>query len=428
MNSLATPQTSGEAPRSSAGRYRWYVLSVLIAVQASHTLDRTIISLVLEPVKLEFGLSDQQLGMLAGVVYGVAFGIASVPVGMLADRVSRRNLLAVLLSLWSGFTLLCGMASSYAGLLLGRSAVGAAESGGAPSSISLLSDYFGPGERSTAISIWYMSTGLGAALSFIGGAYAVQTFGWRTGFFVAGVPGLLIAILLWSTVREPLRGTQDAVPVAPTPFRAGFGQLARSPGLLHVAAGITLAAISAASSSAWVASFFIRTHGLSLSQAGVIAAIAFGLFGSVGGLLTGLLVDRGNRRAGLALARPALFSAVTPVLAAGFGFAAVLSPALWPALVLFVVYAFFQNAHNGSANGLLATLAGPTLRGTAAGTLQLGTNLAGYGLGPFLVGFISQRVTDPNALGWGLVVALCFNLWASAHFLLAARSIKAARL
>jgi MFS family permease len=411
----------------STGRYRWYVLTVLVAAQTCHTIDRTIISLVLEPVKLEFGLSDQQLGILAGVAYGIAFGLSTIPLGMAVDRLNRRALLAAVVSLWSAFTVLCGFAGSFIALLLSRSAVGAAEAGGAPSSVSLLSDYFGPSERSSAVSIWYMSTGLGAAISFIFGAHVVQNYGWRMGFIMAGLPGLLVAAILFFTVREPSRGAAETGPLvdAVGTLKQRVKQLVGRAGLIHCGLGITLAAISAASASAWVASFFIRSHGLSLTQAGMIAAISFGIFGPVGGLITGLLVDRVNSRLGFDPARPAIFSTVTPLLAAVFGITAVLQPALAPALVLFVIYTIFQNAHNGSANGLLATLAGPHMRGTALGALQVGTNLAGYGMGPLLVGFFSQRLGVTNSLGWSLAIALCFNFWASAHFFLAARRIKA---
>jgi MFS family permease len=173
------------------GRYPWYVLGILTLAQTCHGIDRAIIGLVLAPVGREFALTDGQLGMLAGFAYGIFFALATLPFGIAVDNWNRRNLMAAALTLWSGATALCGLATGFWTLVIGRAAVGTAEAGGSPTGMSLLSDYFGQDRRATAIGIWYLSSGIGLAIAFVVGGAIVQSVGWRWAFVAAGVPALL---------------------------------------------------------------------------------------------------------------------------------------------------------------------------------------------------------------------------------------------
>lgn len=428
MADEARVKQDGPLPRLPDQRYRWYVLSVLTLAQSCHTLDRSIFGLLLEPLRQEFGLSDKQLGLLAGFAYGVAFAIAAIPIGLLVDRVNRRNMLAIALALWSGFTALCGLTTSYMALLFSRAAVGAAESAGAPTGLSLLTDHFKAGERSTAVSIWYVSAGIGTTLAFIGGGYMIQHHGWRSALLIAGAPGLAIALLLLLTVREPRRGAAD-VETAPAILPAGgFWQKLRAllavPGLAHCIAGIILANVTLSGIGAWIASFFLRTHGLSIAQIGIVVAISLGLLTSVGGLFAGLAVDAVNRVRGYHAAHAAVASAGLVLLGATLAGLTLVAPATGVAIVLFMACGTILTAHFGPANGLAITMAGSERRGLTVALIQFGSNLVGFGLGPLIVGIVSGYFPLESGVRIGLFALLVFSVWSSLHFLLAARAVK----
>lgn len=176
--------------------HSWYTLGLLTLIYLCHAVDRSVISIVLEPLKQEFGISDSQVGILTGLAYATLYALAGIPIGYLIDRRNRRNLLAVLVAVWSACTVACGFAQNYWHLLTARLTVGAAEAGGAPTALSIISDLFPPDRRSTAISIFWVSTALGTAVSFAIGGLVAAEYGWRAAFFVAGLPGLLLVILL----------------------------------------------------------------------------------------------------------------------------------------------------------------------------------------------------------------------------------------
>lgn len=388
-----------------------------------------MIGLVLEPVKREFGLTDGQAGLLAGLSYGGAFALAAIPFGMAVDRYNRRNLLAIALSLWSGFTIVCGLVNGYLALLIARSAVGAAEAGGSPAGMSLLTDHFRPAERASAVGYWYMSAGAGTLLAFLGGGFIAQHFGWRAVFIVAGIPGIAIALLLLATVREPVRGGMDppahaSLRDAPSPrLPARLRLIAGTPGLVHCMFALILIAVASSGIIAWLAALFIRSHGLALSQAGIIVAVALGLSSAVGGGLTGMYVDRINKRRGYSAARSAVVSAIIPLLSAAAAICSFTAPSPVLAIGFLFVLGFFVSAYNGPANGLIVTIADRRVRGLSISLVQFGANLVGFGLGPVIVGQISELLGGGLALRWGMVAVLAFYLWGALHFLLAARRL-----
>lgn len=430
---LNSDARSGEpAPavdRSAHGRYRWYVLAVLTIAQGCHALDRSVIGLVLESVKREFGLTDGESGVLAGLSYGIAFGIAAIPFGLAVDRTNRRNLLAAALSVWSGFTVVCGFVNSYWALLLARSAVGAAEAGGSPTGISLISDYFRPSERASAVGYWYMSAGIGTFVAFLVGGVIAQNYGWRAVFIAFGLPGLVIALVLLLTVREPVRGAMDErLPEAPPASALSFGARARliagTPGLVHIMAALVIIAIASSGISAWLAALLIRVHGFSLLQAGVIVAFSLGFASSFGGGVTGYVVDRLHRARGFSAARSATISGIIPLISAVFAAGAFLVSSPLATVVLLIALGFFISAYNGPANGLVITIADKRVRGLSIATVQFGANLVGFAMGPVIVGTISQALGGETALRWGMVAMLVFYIWGSAHLLLSARALR----
>lgn len=421
MSQSTSPVVAAEP---AASRYRWYVLFVLTAAQACHYLDRTIIGLVVEPVRSEFGLSDGQIGLLSGLAYGIAFALAAIPLGWLVDRSNRRNLLAIILSLWSGLTMVCGLAQNYLTLLLSRMAVGAAEAGGSPTGMSILADYFGPRERSSAIAIWYASAAFGVMMTFLVGGYIAEHYGWRYAFFFAGIPGLLVAVLILATLKEPVRGAMELQrsDFKPLPPGRAALYLLRRPAVVHCMMGIILAGLTVSGFSIWTVSYFTRQHGLDLSQAGVVAAVALGICGAIGGIACGLVADRLNSGSrGYQPKRIALLCAATASLSILVGVAALLANSFWVAMGIYFAYAMLNTAHNGPANALLLSLVGPHMRGFTISAVQMSANLISWGMGPLIVGLLSDLITLPDSLRWALILTLMINIWAALHFVLASR-------
>lgn len=363
--------TTASAP---PGIYRWYVLAVLTLAQTCHGIDRAIIGLVLKPLGAEFSMSGAQLGLLAGVAYGVPFAIAAIPFGYAVDRMNRTALMTFALAAWSGATALCGAATGFCTLAAGRAAVGVAEAGGSPTGMSLLADYFGTDRRATAIGIWYLSAGVGFALAFFAGGWIVAEHGWRWAFVAAGVPGLILAPLLYFTVREPVRGRQDAPQEhGDHALRARLGMLFARPGMAYAIAAITCIATGIYGMSTWLATFLVDSHGFGLPQAGLVVAIAYGILGSVGGLTVGWGSDRINASRG------------------GF------DP---------------------------ANTAWPHLRGLAVSAVQMSANLIGVGLGAWLIGMISDQVGGKDGVAWGIGAAMLFCIAGGVLLLLASRAIR----
>jgi len=410
-------------------RYTWFVLGILTLAQTCHGIDRAIIGLVLEPVGREFGLSDRERGVLAGLAYGLSFSVAAIPFGIAVDRYSRRKLMTFALSMWSGATALCACASGFWSLLIGRAAVGMAEAGGSPTGMSLLSDYFDERRRATAIGIWYISSGLGLSIAFFVGGWLIQHHGWRAAFLAAGLPGLVLAPVLFFTVREPVRGHAELRPdrqAAPgTSLRERIGTLVARPGLMHCIVAIVLIATGIYGMSSWVTSFLMRSHGVAIKDAGIIVAIAYGVLGSAGGIAVGFTADWLNRRrGGFDPARTALLGAFIPVATAITGVAA-MSVASLPVCILFLfLCGFFSASYNGPIYAVIVTIAGPKLRGLAVSMVQFGANLIGVSVGAYLIGAISQYVGSENGVAWGIGVAMLFTLWGALHLALASRSIR----
>src|SRR5438132_3375387 len=199
---MSVPTAAAATP--SARRY--YVLAILTVVYALNFLDRTIFNVLIEPIKKEFVLSDTAMGLLAGFGFVLFYSLMGIPIARIADRLNRRNIVAIALAFWSAMTLFCGMAQSVTPLALARIGVGIGESAGTPASQSMVADLFGKNERPRALGVYAIGTYLGVFLGYFIGGYINQHYGWRMAFFSAGLPGIVLAAVLWLTVSEPRRG------------------------------------------------------------------------------------------------------------------------------------------------------------------------------------------------------------------------------
>jgi MFS family permease len=427
--------------------YRWYVLLLLTLAHTCHVVDRMVISVVMEPIRHEFDLTDTQLGLISSLGYGICYGLAVIPLGILVDRTVRKTALSIILAAWSALTIVCGLATSWVSLFIARCVVGAAESGGAPAGLSLLSDYFPARERSTAVALWYLSSAVATVLTFLGGSLIATHFGWRAAFFMAGAPGLLIAVAIFLTVREPRRGASDepdgrepglgnatasgsAQPhmaaAAPFTLVQSLREIARRPAVVHLLLGAVLTSAAIASYATWSISFLVRRHKMELSEAGLTIGLAMGVLGAMGGIFFGVMADRAARKDPSGNPwRSGAIVAGTSLIATFLGIASLLTEPTAAALVLIGGYALFFTSYNGPANGLLMTVVPAQMRGFSVALLQMGSTLVGFGVAPFMVGWLSDLLGGDNALGHALSLMLLCHLWAAFHFALAAHHVRA---
>lgn len=424
---IAVAETDPAARHKPLDWRSWYTLAVLTMVYTIHSVDRSIISVVIEPVKAEFGLSDGQIGFLTGLAYGATYSLAALPLGFLIDRVNRQRLLAVLVAVWSSCTALCGLAQSYFALVLARLPVGAAEAGGAPTAMSLIGDIFPPRQRTTAIAIFWSSTALGTGASFIIGSIVAVNYGWRAAFLMAGIPGIFLALLLWFTVREPSRESAPAADgsaekvAAPTLLET-WRYAIKQKMLIHVFIGMTLNSMMLTAVLVWQAAFLIRAHDVSLAQAGLLAGLAAGIFGGLGALIGGPLGDRAFKKGGL----PALplVSAATTMVSVACGLLFVFGGSLVLSMAGLILFELLARTYTAPGYSSILGSVEPRMRGVTVSSLQIATNLIGYGGGPFLAGVISDAAGGELPIRWGLFVLMLFGVWASVHYLLAYRAGK----
>lgn len=412
------------------GAYSWYVLSFLTIVYGVQFIDRQLVSILLEPIKKEFVLTDAQLGFLSSFVFGAAYSIACVPLGILCDRVSRKRLLACLLAVWSAFTAMSGLAQSYTFLVAARIAVGVAESGNNTSGMSLLSDYFSPRNRATAFGVYFVGQAFGIFGGFLVGGIVAAAYGWRMAFFVVGIPGVFLALLLWTTIREPLRGTMAAKAAVAKEFDRRYSLMEtfrwlitqRSAGFMVIANMVT--SIAAAGIIVWYASFMIRQHGMSVRTAGISIGIGIGLATAIGSTAGGLLSDFVGRHG---MRWRALFIAATVGAAIPFFVCGLFASKTIFALILLSVGAAVNAAQYGATFSLIQGLVMPTMRGTAASLSQLANNLIGYGCGPLIVGLLSdhlQPLVGFQSLRFAICAVMVFQLIGVCFIWLASRTIE----
>ena len=404
-----------QAAYGSAG-YRWYVLGVLLLIYACHSLDRGIPNIINELVKNEFALSDTQLGLFTGTFFGVAFALAGVPMGYISDRVNRRNMLGLVAVAWSACTALGGFAPGYLHLLMSRLGVGAAEAGAAPIAIPMLSDVFEPARRAFVLGIFYMSVPIGAFLASYGGGWVAQEYGWRAALLIAGLPGLALALILFSTVREPRRGAFEDDPAtsvaavatddaAPTLRETARGLL-DEPGLLVLVVASALCGFVAISTGAWFTSFFIRVHALELKQVGLVLGVA-GIVGMAGPPAFGWLADRAAARSPKG---PLYLVSIAVVLGFGFGLVAMFSSSISVSVGTFILFYFLTFSYTPPLYAVLMAKTPPRMRGTAMSLLQLTTNLLGFGIGATWVGLVSDLLGGGIAIREALAIAMSIHV------------------
>lgn len=424
-------QAAGTTAEARVGASGWYTLAVLTFVYTLCQIDRKVISIVAEPIKLELGLTDGQIGALTGLMFGIPNAIMLLPMGLLIDRYNRRNLCAVMLGIWSAACAATGFAASYLHLMLARAAVGASESAGASSGLSIIADIFPPRLRPVATALFQSAIPLGTILCFTAVAWVGAEYGWRAAFIAAGVPGILVSVLLLLTVREPVRGAMDGAlrSAAPatgrTTLREAFGFVLGNRAGLHYVIGPALVSSASSGVILWLPSFLIRSHGMSIAEAGFLLAISSGAITAIALALSGPVTTRlaGDNQGKLS-AVPLVTVAVSIASAALF----LIVPSTPMMIAGLCVFAAFNYLYISLAYTLLLGIAPTRMRGTVLSIELIAANLLGYAGGPFIVGLLSDAIGGAEPLRWALVGVLALYVWGMLHLWLGRRAILAQRV
>ena len=431
MQQTTQPTPAAQSPLLTKRWYANYVLGALTLCYVLNTMDRSqILAASLQAIKKEFAASDFQMGVLTGIPFALFYSVMGIPIAAWADRSSRRNVLSLAVAAWSAMTAVFGMSVNYAMLFAARVGTAVGEAGGSPPSHSLISDYFPKSRRGTAFSIFALGVPIGSSLGAFFGGWGNQTLGWRMTFILAGVPGIVIALFLWLTVKEPPRGLSDGVlreaGREPVPgMLEVLRTLWQKKSFRHLTLAAALHSVVWYASSAFNNAFLQRSHQMSVAEAGywiaMLSAIAgFGTF--LGGFVSDRLSVRFNDR------RWYLWvPGIATLLCVPFQFLTFLSADRAVMLPSFVALMFMAAVFFGPSFAMTQALATLRMRSVATSLLLFVQTLIGNGLGPSVTGFISDRLApsfQQNSLRYALVIIGVVNIWAALHYVLSSRTVR----
>jgi predicted MFS family arabinose efflux permease len=434
MSDVAQAERHGLSPGGAAkswdlysGRQRGIFLLVLFLVGTSNYVDRNIIGVLLEPIKQEFGVSDTMLGLLSGISFALFYATLGIPVARWADRGDRRFIITISLTVWSLMTVLCGMAQNFWQLALARVGVGMGEAGAIPPAQSLIADYYPPDRRSKAIGVYMMCSMAGYVIGLVAGGWIAQHYGWRAAFFIVGLPGLLLALTTRFLLAEPRHLPQFAIPAqSQEPVTATFRALFEKPSYRNVIGAMVLYFLMAYGALLFTASFMMRVHDLSVSEAGALfggLSAAGAIVGNIGG---GIVTDYLARRDiawtarlpgwGLILALPlyevAFMAPNLPVMAGALFLASIFLTGVIPPM--------FSALH---------AVCGTARRAMAVAIAFFFANLIGLGLGPVIAGSLSdwfaQSYGPADGLRFALMTVMFTFIPSGILMLRAARTLRA---
>ena len=411
------------APSYSEG-YKRAVLACLLAAYTFNFIDRTILATIGQAIKVDLKLTDTQLGLLGGLAFAILYTLLGVPIARLAERANRVSIISVSVVIWSGFTMACGLAANFAMLLAMRVGVGIGEAGCSPPSHSLISDYFEPKRRASALSVYAFGIPLGAMIGAIAGGWLAKSFGWRVAFMAVGAPGLILAALIKFTVREPARGHSDlggpVAAAAPTKgwIRTELGELAAvthtlfgSWPMFNLMMGVTLVSFAGYGVGQFSAPYFNRAFGLDYATVGLI-------FGLIGGFSAGVGTLAGGFISEFASARNARWYALTPaiglMIALPLYIAGYLQPNWRSAAVILFFPGAFAYTYLAPTFGVVQNVVETRRRATAAAVMLLFLNIIALGGGPLFTGWVIDALgqfqfSHPGGVTFTQAVAGAFS-------------------
>jgi MFS family permease len=370
-------------------RYARYVLLVLMLVYIFNFLDRTVLGVLVPLISIDLRLTDTELGLLGGTAFALFYTTLGMPIGWLADRVSRVGIMTAALAIWSGFTAACGLSHSFAQLFLSRVGVGIGEAGGVAPAYSLIADYFPPAQRARALGVYAFGIPIGSAAGLVIGGLVAARLDWRTAFAAVGLAGLVLVPLLKLSVREPLRGASDRAPASPAPPVAEVLRfLASRRAFWGLAFSAAFSSIIGYGLLYWLPSFFMRSYHMTMSQMSLTVG-AIVLVGGIAGVWLGAwLADRfgGTRRAAYALVPAAAAVLTTPFYVIG-----VLGHPTGAGLAIFLIPTALSLAWLGPVTSAIQHLVPTNMRTIASSIFLFINNGLGLGLGALLIGALSDH-------------------------------------
>ncbi|MBU3600427.1 MFS transporter [Polynucleobacter sp. 30F-ANTBAC] len=399
-----------------------YTLLLLLLTYVFNYVDRNIINVLIEPIKAEFGVSDTVLGLVSGLLFALFYAVMGLFMGRLSDKYSRSKLMGIYCVSWSALTMLCGAAVTFTHLAFARIGVAVTEAGSAPTSLSMIADLYPPRRRSFAIGVWSIGSHIGALIGMAFGGWVAYQYGWRAAFLAVGLPGILLGLLIYFTVKEPTRGKWDVAQKTEAkqpqePIWRNVKSLLKNKTYAGICLGCAVAALQAYSVGIWGTSFLMRSHGMTVQAAGLLlglVAVAGAMLGTVfSGWLTDYLAAKDS---GWQIGVPAVGLLIaTPAGIAYF---------LWPADTLFqvgavavptaaifaVIHGFFTTWWIAPNMAAISQLIPSTNRAFANAFFLLAFTFAGMGIGPIIVGVLSdlfESTYQIEALRYAMVVIVC---------------------
>ena len=405
-------------------KYKSYLLTVLLLLLAFNLTDRFALGVVLQEIKVDLALTDTELGFMSGIAFAAFYALMGLPIARWADRGNRVTIISLTAALWSLAVAACGLARNFVQLLLIRVGVAVGESGGVVPSFSLLSDYFGRPERPRALAIYQLGAPLSLILGYLLAGWLDARYGWRIMFVLLGLPGLVLAVLVRLTLREP-RSESASVPleVSQPTVKEVCAALWTNVTFRHLLICISVTFFFMYGILQWQPTYFIRSYGFTSERVSVLFAAVYG-FGSlvgtyVGGAWASRYAGRNERLQLKAVGAAMAGSAVVAV-------SSYMSTKPDVTLILMVGLMLAQTAINGPLYATVQTLVPERMRAMATATVLLFANLIGMGLGPLATGALSdafQPFAGQESLRYALIVLAPGLLWPAWHALRASRTV-----
>jgi predicted MFS family arabinose efflux permease len=422
-DSLA-PAVDADAPRTFqfGRRYTHYALAVLLGVGTFNIIDRTVINLLLVPIGRDLQLSDSQLGLFAGTAFGIFYALSQIPIARFADRNRRGRIISMALAFWSAMTLLQSSATGFLTLAMTRAGVAIGEAGSGPASMSMLADLFPPERRTRAFAILAAQAPIGVAIGALVAGFAREAIGWRGALLLVGVPGLIFAVVVWRTLREPTRGYFQTGPAEPSAsLRETLRFLLGLPAFRHTLIGYTIL-VTVAGAQSFDPVYLERVFGFAPKEVGALIGAA-GLLAIVGYYLGGWLCDRMTLRdPSWALRLPAIFLVFNLTIAIAYYQA----PSR-PVVIALALGAPFLPSILPIVLATVQNLSPATMRARAAAVLLSVSTLVGIGCGAPIAGALSDALAPTygdEAIRYSLLpIVVVGLLWAMLHFWLGSRTL-----
>ena len=408
---------------------KYFLLALLSLVGVLNFVDRQILAILLESIKEDLDLSDRQLGLLSGFYFALFYAFFGIPIALLADRWHRGKIISISLLVWSSMTFISGYATSFLHLILARIGVGMGEAGVAPASHSLITQRFEPQQRPFAFAIYAVGGTMGILIALAGGGWINQHYGWRTAFFVAGMPGVVLALFTWFLLHEP----RKPAPLNANSLRTRPGQVGIMQGFVllwqmkawrHAAIGTGITHIGTFGIGQFAPALLSRSFGLETGQVGLILSFVIGLGGSIGALLGGIMAGRLSAKFGISWLSWML--AITYTLAGILAPVALMQQQLPIFVALLTPYFALSLASSGVQFAIAQAMVKNEMRATSSALLILVINLVGLGLGPLVVGQASDLLKPAmgdESLRYAMMCMAPFLLWGAFHYYIAGRHL-----